>query len=173
MNSVPLVRFQKAGNLLVSSDNWWVSSFWPGNLLVGFQLFDLETCQRVSWRVSSVTILTVHTVLPCLLDPFSYRWEQVDRDKFGRKAQKASGEEWNPYPFVRCCASSSSTVISSPPAHVWRVFPFLEISIFICSRIIGLAHSAKGHIWIEESIRASPAASFPLYTAMEPFDDGD
>ena len=29
----------------------------------------------------------------CLLDPFNYRWEQVDRDKFGRKAQKASGEE--------------------------------------------------------------------------------
>lgn len=27
------------------------------------------------------------------LDPFNYRWEQVDRDKFGRKAQKASGEE--------------------------------------------------------------------------------
>ena len=33
--------------------------------------------------------------LPALLslDPFNYRWEQVDRDKFGRKAQKASGEE--------------------------------------------------------------------------------
>ena len=44
----PLFRFQKAGHPLT---------------IGGFPAFDLETCRWVSWRVSSVTNLMVHTVI--------------------------------------------------------------------------------------------------------------